>query len=52
MKTYTERDLRQAYQDGAIDFSNNKKTISRFIIHDADEYIESLNPKQEEKLFH
>ena len=49
MRTYTEQDLIQAYQDGAIDFSNSNKTISSFITHDVDEYIESLNPKVEEK---
>ena len=52
MKTYTEQDLREAFraghERGAFDHAGNYFDAP----FNENEYIESLNPKQEEKLFH
>ena len=49
MKTYTEQDLREAFraghERGAFDHAGNYFDAP----FDENEYIESLNPKQEEK---
>lgn len=51
MKTYTEQDLRNAYEQGAKDYCESYKTLPLFLSEDVDDYIESLSskPKKEKE---
>lgn len=43
MKTYTEEDLRKAYEQGAKDYHRSSKTLTDFLSYDVDEYMDIIN---------